>query len=114
MRGLVVPEPTEDFTADPVELFFDLAYVFAFSPARCVLLVPTRRGTHVGESALIFLLLWLPWSQFTWSANAVSGNYAHGPHSLFLIGTVGEHSDGRVGIRLRSTTAGPRSPFRSR
>lgn len=25
MRGLEVPEPSEDFTADPVELFFDLA-----------------------------------------------------------------------------------------
>ena len=34
MRGLVVPEPTEDFTADPVELFFDLAFVFAFSQDR--------------------------------------------------------------------------------
>ena len=31
MRGLELPEREEDFTADPVELFFDLAYVFAFS-----------------------------------------------------------------------------------
>ncbi len=31
MRGLVVPERTEDYSADPVELFFDLAFVFAFS-----------------------------------------------------------------------------------
>lgn len=73
MRSLEVPEPTEDFAADPVELFFDLAYVFAFSQIVAVLLDhPTWDA--VGESALIFLLLWLPWSQLTWSANAVAGN----------------------------------------
>ena len=31
MKGIELPPLTEDFTADPVELFFDLAYVFAFS-----------------------------------------------------------------------------------
>ena len=41
MRGLVVPEATEDFTADPVELFFDLAFVFAFSQIVGLLLVRT-------------------------------------------------------------------------
>ena len=31
MKGLVVPEQDEDYTANPVELFFDLAFVFAYS-----------------------------------------------------------------------------------
>ncbi len=85
MRGLVVPEPTEDFTADPVELFFDLAYVFAFSQIVAILLDhPTWDA--VGESALIFLLLWLPWSQFAWSANAVAGN-SRTARLLFLLAT---------------------------
>lgn len=26
-----MPDPGEDFTANPVELFFDLAFVFAFA-----------------------------------------------------------------------------------
>jgi hypothetical protein len=31
VKGIPLPERTEDFSADPVELFFDLAYVLAFS-----------------------------------------------------------------------------------
>lgn len=85
MRGLVIPEETEDFTADPVELFFDLAFVFAFSQIVKILLdQPTWDA--VGESALIFMLLWLPWSQFTWSANAVAGN-SRPVRLLFLLAT---------------------------
>ncbi len=73
MRGLVVPERTEDYTADPVELFFDLAFVFAFSQL-VGLLIHEPNWTGAGKAGLLFLLLWLPWSQFTWSANVVPGN----------------------------------------
>jgi low temperature requirement protein LtrA len=85
MRGLVVPEATEDFTADPVELFFDLAFVFAFSQIVGLLLYDPTWDT-VGKSTLIFLLLWLPWSQFAWSANAVPGN-SRTVRLLFLVAT---------------------------
>jgi len=86
MRGIDVPPREEDFTADPVELFFDLAFVFAFS--RLVyLLVHQPDWTGVGEFALLFWLIWLPWTQFTWSANAVSGNNRK-VRIAFLIGTV--------------------------
>lgn len=86
MRGIEVPPQEEDFTADPVELFFDLAFVFAFS--RLVyLLVHQPDWTGVGEFALLFWLIWLPWTQFTWSANAVSGNNRK-VRLTFLIGTV--------------------------
>jgi low temperature requirement protein LtrA len=73
MRGLVVPEKTEDYTADPVELFFDLAFVFAFSQIVHMLVVHPD-WEHIGKAGLIFLLIWLPWTQFTWAANAVPGN----------------------------------------
>ena len=86
MRGVVVPERTEDFTADPVELFFDLAYVFAFSQL-VGHLVAHPDWTGVGEAALLFALLWLPWQQFTWSANAISGN-GRTIRLLFLAATV--------------------------
>ncbi len=86
MRGIEVPERTEDFTADPVELFFDLAYVFAFSQLVGRLIAePTWEG--VGHVTLLFLLLWLPWQQFTWSANAVSGN-GRTVRVFFLVATV--------------------------
>lgn len=73
MKGIEVPARTEDFTADPVELFFDLAYVFAFSQLVGVL-IDDPSWSAVGRVALLFWLLWLPWQQLTWSANAVSGN----------------------------------------
>lgn len=73
MRGLTIPAIGDDFSADQSELFFDLAYVLAFSQLVSLLVHhPDWKG--VGQAALLFLLMWLPWSQFTWSANAVSGD----------------------------------------
>jgi len=85
MRGLDVPELAEDFTADPVELFFDLAFVFAFSQLVAHLIHhPTWTGA--AEAWLLFAMLWMAWSTFTWSANAVSGN-ARSVRIIFLIAT---------------------------
>lgn len=86
MKGIELPPLTEDFTADPVELFFDLAYVFAFSQL-VGLLVHDPTWTGVGQAALLFGLLWLPWQQLTWAANAVSGN-GRPVRLLFLIATI--------------------------
>jgi low temperature requirement protein LtrA len=85
MKGIALPPLAEDFSADPVELFFDLGYVLAFSQLVGHLVHhPDARG--VGGAALLFLLMWLPWSQFTWSANAVSGN-GRPVRLLFLVAT---------------------------
>lgn len=85
MRGLDVPAPTEDFTADPVELFFDLAFVFAFSQL-VYLLVHDPTWGGAAKAALLFLIMWFAWSTFTWGANAVSGN-AREVRAIFLIAT---------------------------
>ncbi|MDH5502749.1 MAG: low temperature requirement protein A [Acidimicrobiia bacterium] len=86
MKGIELPPLTEDFTADPVELFFDLAYVFAFSQLVSLLIhEPTWAGA--GKAALLFALLWLPWQQLTWAANAISGN-GRPVRILFLVATV--------------------------
>lgn len=85
MKGLVVPPASEDFTADPVELFFDLAFVFAFSQLVWHLVhKPTWQGA--AEAGLLFLILWFAWSTFTWGANAVQGN-ARAVRAIFLIAT---------------------------
>ncbi|MEM7322332.1 MAG: low temperature requirement protein A [Actinomycetota bacterium] len=85
MRGLNIPASDEDFTADPVELFFDLAFVFAFSQLVSHLVHhPTWTGAW--EAALLFAILWLPWSWFTWSANAVPGNQRF-VRAVFLVAT---------------------------
>lgn len=86
MRGIEVPDLVEDFTADPVELFFDLAYVFAFSQL-VGYLVRHPDWSGLGEVGLLFGLLWIPWSQLTWSANAVSGN-SRSARLLFLAATI--------------------------
>ena len=85
VRGIDVPDPGEDFTANPVELFFDLAFVFAFAQLVGKLVRdPTIQG--VAEATLIFVLLWLPWTQFTWSANATSAN-RRPVQLIFLVAT---------------------------
>lgn len=84
--GIPVPDREEDFAADASELFFDLVFVFAFSRLVAHLVHhPTWEG--VGEFALLFALIWMPWSQFTWSANAVAGN-SRPVRVLFLVATV--------------------------
>jgi len=69
-----------------VELFFDLSHVFACSQlvARFVD-DPTPPG--VARTLLLFVLIWLPWTQFHLSANAVSGN-SRTVRMWFLVATV--------------------------
>ncbi len=86
MKEIELPPLTEDFTADPVELFFDLAYVFAFSQL-VGLLVHDPTWAGAGRAALLFGLLWLPWQQLTWAANAISGN-GRPVRLLFLLATI--------------------------
>ena len=80
------PDRDEDFTANPVELFFDLAFVFAFAQLVSHLVHhPDVEGML--EAALLFWMLWLPWSQFTWSANAVSA-HSRPVQAVMLIATI--------------------------
>ena len=80
------PDNDDDFVANPVELFFDLAFVIAFAQLVSHLVHhPDVEG--VLEAALIFWMLWLPWTQFTWAANAVSA-HSRGVQVVMLLGTV--------------------------
>lgn len=104
MRGLEVPPRTADFTADPVELFFDLSYVFAFSQLVARFLHEPTLVESL-RTGLLFLLIWLPWTQFHWSANAVSGN-SRLVRAWFLVGTVAAIPMG-ASIETAYTTGGP-------
>ncbi|MEO0494713.1 MAG: low temperature requirement protein A [Actinomycetota bacterium] len=80
------PDTDEDFVANPVELFFDLAFVIAFAQLVSHLVHhPDVEG--VLEAALIFWMMWLPWTQFTWAANAVSA-HSRQVQVVMLLGTV--------------------------
>jgi low temperature requirement protein LtrA len=85
MKNVPIPSREEDFTADPAELFFDLSFVFAFSRLVFHLVHhPTLEG--FGEFVLLFTLIWMAWSNFTWSANAVAGN-SRFARAIFLLAT---------------------------
>lgn len=86
MRGLVVPDVEEDFTADQVELYFDLAFVFAFAQI-VAFLHHEHTLVSIAQSTLLFVMIWLAWSQFTWSANALSSS-ARITRLLMLVATV--------------------------
>lgn len=80
------PPADQDFTANPVELFFDLAFVFAFAELVSHLVHhPDVEGML--EAALLFWMLWLPWTQLTWAANAVSA-HSRNVQAIFLVATV--------------------------
>lgn len=86
MDGFGIEDRATDFTADPVELFFDLAYVFAFSQLVGFLIhEPTWEG--VAKAALLFGLLWLPWQQLTWAANTVT-SFRRQVRLILLVATV--------------------------
>lgn len=85
MRNIPIPSREEDFTADPAELFFDLSFVFAFAQLVFHLVhYPTLEG--FGEFVLLFSLIWIAWSDFTWSANAVAGN-SRFVRAVFMLAT---------------------------
>jgi low temperature requirement protein LtrA len=85
MKNIPIPSREEDFTADPAELFFDLSFVFAFSRLVFHLVHhPTLEG--FGEFVLLFTLIWMAWTNFTWSANAVAGN-SRLVRAIFLLAT---------------------------
>ncbi len=85
MRNIPIPDREDDFTADPAELFFDLSFVFAFSRLVFHLVHhPTLEG--FGEFVLLFALIWIAWSNFTWSANAVAGN-SRFVRAVFMVAT---------------------------
>jgi len=61
---------TQSKTAHPIELFFDLVYVFGFT--RVVgLIVHDHDLASVLHGALLLGLLWWSWGTWTWTMNAV-------------------------------------------
>lgn len=80
------PDLDADFAADPVELFFDLAFVVAFAQLVSHLVHhPDVEGML--EAALLFWMLWLAWSQITWATNDVSAD-TRSVQVVMLVATV--------------------------
>lgn len=78
-QNIVSPE---DQSATFVELFFDLVFVFSVTQV-VALLHHEFNWTGVGQSLLVFWLVWWAWTQFTWTLNA-----ANTEHHLVQFGTL--------------------------
>jgi len=72
-RSLVSPEGQ---TVTFVELFFDLVFVFAITQVVGIL-HDGITWVSVGQSALVFWIIWWGWTQFTWALNAANTDHAN-------------------------------------
>jgi low temperature requirement protein LtrA len=66
------PEPVtaqEERRTSPVELLWDLVFVFAVTQVTTLLAAKPTWG-RFGESMLVLALVWWAWSAFVWAANA--------------------------------------------
>jgi low temperature requirement protein LtrA len=65
-----------ELTVSPLELFFDLVFVFAVTQT-VSLVLNNQSVTGVLGGALVFFMLWWAWQQYTWGINSV-GNERFG------------------------------------
>lgn len=62
-----------ELSVSPLELFFDLVFVFAVTQT-AALIVHNPTVTGVLGGALVFFMLWWAWSQYTWGINGVGND----------------------------------------
>ncbi len=65
---------SDELSVSPLELFFDLVFVFSITQVVTLLEADTSIRGLVG-GLLVLLLIWWSWSQYTWALNSV-GNQA--------------------------------------
>ena len=76
----------DDKSADFVELFFDLVFVFAITKITH-LTAKHLDMLHILQSAVIFWLIWWAWTQFTWTLNAANTSHPYvRMHTLIATG----------------------------
>ncbi len=63
-------ENIPDLSVSPLELFFDLVFVFAVTQT-ALLISHNPTVTGVLGGALVFFMLWWAWSQYTWGINRI-------------------------------------------
>ena len=79
LKSLVSPE---NQSVTFIELFFDLVFVFAVTQV-VGLLHDGITWSGIGQSVLVFWLVWWAWTQFTWTLNA-----ADTTHNLVQLSTL--------------------------
>ena len=66
----IAGDEDDDFKASPLELFFDLVFVFAFTQVTALMSDnPTWEG--LGQGVLVLAAVWWAWGGFAWLTNAL-------------------------------------------
>ncbi len=66
----IAGDEDDDFKASPLELFFDLVFVFAFTQVTALMSDnPTWEG--LGQGMLVLAAVWWAWGGFAWLTNAL-------------------------------------------
>jgi len=76
-------EPGQDYGAAPLELFYDLVFVFAITQVSHLLL-DHLSWQGAGQAALVLLVVWWAWQYTTWVTNELDTEAT--PVRLLLIG----------------------------
>lgn len=64
------PPSDEDYSVSPLELFFDLVFVFAFTQVTA-LMAKDLTGTGMLRGTALLLVVWWAWVGYSWLTNAV-------------------------------------------
>ena len=72
-RHIQIRQDSEQATVTPLELFFDLVFVFALTQVTAFM-AEDISGTSVFRGVLIILLLWWAWTGWAWLANVASAD----------------------------------------
>ena len=66
----IAGDEDDDFKASPLELFFDLVFVFAFTQVT-VLMSDNPTWEGLGQGVLVLAAVWWAWGGFAWLTNAL-------------------------------------------
>jgi low temperature requirement protein LtrA len=76
---------TSEARVSPLELFFDLVFVFAFTQVTGTM-TDDHTAASVGRAVLVFAVLWWAWGAYAWLTNAVRTSET-GPRLVILAST---------------------------
>jgi low temperature requirement protein LtrA len=82
----VTEEESDEKRVAPLELFFDLVFVFALTQVTALMSEkPTWEG--LGEGMLVFAALWWAWAAYAWLTNYIAAD--EGMERLLMFGAMG-------------------------
>ena len=73
-RGLLGADVRSEKPVAPLELFYDLVFVFAVTQVSHLLL-DDLSWKGAGEAALVLLVVWWAWNYTTWVTNELDPGY---------------------------------------